>query len=118
MTKIKDFTSGVIPVESKNVCKGQIFRAQVNYYVSSQGTYIYQYKLRHLKKKSCVGCEWCHNLIDMLHEYLSEGDDPPIVPKDIKHGALYMLCVTNTNFEYPSRVLCDWDMAFEEIKEV
>jgi len=57
-----------------NLCKGKIFRYNVNHYVSKRGEFVSKTTLTPAKKLSCKGCEYCEPGLESAIEYSNEGD--------------------------------------------
>ena len=97
------------------ICKGRIYRARVSAFIDNRGDYVYRERMVLLKRKSCIGCEECGCLDDMLSEFLSN-ETPPII-MHIEDGALYSLRVVNESRDWESGMIDDWDMEFVKIKK-
>jgi len=73
-------------------CKGLVFKATVNEYVTPRGIFN-KTSLLLQKRKSCSGCEHCGGISELLDE--SEGD--VVGMESVIDGAYYTLdCVTTT----------------------
>lgn len=63
----------------KEACKGLLYRANVNAFVSARGDIIRSIQMRLLKRRSCKGCESCDPkkdyLMDVIFE-MTEGFSP------------------------------------------
>jgi len=92
-------------------CNGLIFRADVNAYVNSKGTYVCQEKMILLKRKSCLTCETCISLEELLSEGVAEGRLPII--NNIKHERLYSLHVVNKTTDWETGWVDDYDLEFK-----
>jgi hypothetical protein len=71
MDLFKHLKDNLIEDESGKVYKGKFFRASVNGFMSADGTYTYQERMKPLKRMSCSGCADCGWIEDNLKEFIN-----------------------------------------------
>jgi len=96
---------------NKPECKGQIYRCNVNMFLNSSGNYVEKVTMRHLRTKSCRGCECCGYLEDDLREFIAIGEGASIRPA-IKHGELYRLQIVDVGVDWETGAADEWHIAF------
>jgi len=101
--------------KKKNKCKGRIFRAHVNRYLTKKGGYVYQEKMTPLKRMSCKGCDRCVVFDECLPDFVY-GDNPPFI-KNIKDRALYELKVVDISYDWETGNADDFNLEFVELKD-
>ena len=97
-------------------CKGLIYRASVNSYISDDGDYVHTERMRLLKRKSCKGCPQCGWYIDDINTGLSIGVLPYI--ENIENSGLYKLSVIITGKDMETGIVDDWDIVFDKYIEM
>ena len=99
--------------EKVGTCKGKLFRGKVNAFVNNEGEYVYQERMRPLKRASCEGCLECGWLNEALEETVLSKDIPII--NNIKHGATYRLQIVNVSRDYATGIIDDWKLEFVKV---
>jgi hypothetical protein len=75
----------------ESTCKGLIFRAHINPYISSHKSFEVRKSLRLLKRKSCSGCKDCEWVWDNIQEDIFDAGNIDILDDIDKDGKLYKL---------------------------
>ncbi len=111
--------------QTKNPCKGWVFRYTENCYIGNNGELVVRKSARPLKRKSCDGScspfgsrtvcdtEW---MPDWLHEDVNNGSLPHF-PEGVRSGDLIILKYLSSvgSYEYPDEL--DIELYFEILKE-
>jgi len=105
----------VVRIEYPNktdICKGLIFKAKANQYINSNGQFVSTNRLVPVKRKSCLGCEKCHWLVEHAGQDIINGND--LMPVKFKHDCLYQLKVIDWSRDYESGYVDDFIVGFVE----
>ena len=116
MDLIKHLKDNLIEDKSEKVCKGKFFRASVNGFMSADGTYTYQERMKPLKRMSCSGCADCDWIEDDLKEFINN-EMFPAVEGGIENGAIYTLAVTEISRDWESGVVDDYELQFVKYRQ-
>jgi len=101
----------LIENKSEKVCKGKFFRASVNGFMSADGTYTYQERMKPLKRMSCSGCADCDWIEDDLKEFICN-EMFPDVKDGIENAAIYTLEVTDISRDWESGIVDGYELQF------
>lgn len=80
-------------LDPKEVCKGLFYRYTENGYFGSDGSIVFQTKLRPLKRMSCPGCGQCYSIIDLLSDDIWDNKNAVEIPTKIKNNDIVELYV-------------------------
>ena len=97
-------------------CDGLFYRGVENSFLSKHGEYVYQNRMRLLKRKSCKGCWTCVSMLEEMEGFITDGYPPEI--DEIENGALYQLRIINqTRTHTLDGCEDEYDYGFVKVKE-
>ena len=113
MDKVLDFEHPDDSRPKVETCKGLFFRGYKNLYHQGSEVHLKQ-GFRLLKTKSCKGCPKCDHFSGEMADSLD--CNSVIIPKEIKHGGLYSIRVTNIETDWETNCVDAYDFEFYEVK--
>lgn len=105
----------LLQVEKTTSCKGRFFRCLINNYLTSDGGYVAQVRMKPLKRMSCGGCKECEHIDFGAQECLD--NDIPLVIDNPVHGGTYRLDIGNLGTDWETGLVDEWDYIFSKVKE-
>lgn len=100
---------------NKNYRNGLVFKASVKNVRTSDNGFCFKVALKHLKNKSCSGCENCGWLHDVVQEV---NESWPIIGlESCEDGELYTIVPCNESRDFESGIIDSYDLKIREFKE-
>jgi len=106
--EVKKFEKQGIP------CKGRFFKCLMSLYITNDGSYVEQTKMRPLKRISCKGCKDCDHIDDGIQEMLN--NNMSLIIENPVHEATYRLDIGNIGKDWESGLVDEWDYIFTKVK--
>ena len=107
--EVKKFEKQGVP------CKGRFFRCIINNYLSHDGGYVEQIRMKPLKRMSCKGCADCEHIDVGMQEQMD--NDVPLIIENPVHGGTFRVDIGNIGTDWESGYVDEWDYIFTIVKD-